>query len=320
MTGSDPLRILLSRYRKRKQLSIRGFAPGIEYSSFRRGFTRTPNTGHISQHNHDEYRTLSNADEYDPGRAFYQQGGPHYHPHDRRQDFEVAPARPIRFPASREWSSLRVPPVNTGLADTTTDDIDIHALFDTSRDAARSIAEARAHFETMEAYGNSIMVGDAVDEFIKAMQIEEALATINYFFPTGMDASFNVESHANLNDAPFGAEAEQRPMSELSPEMIERYLAVNAVGPDDLPSSLAALGNDALEMAQNQFGDVSHQFGETQPDPSLEQFVEDEMQQLDPYAQMDPFGMTNYGPMPLAMMPGMPMDPFGPIPPGLGPM
>ena len=53
----------------------------------------------------------------------------------------------------------------------------------------------------------------------------------------------------------------------------------------------------------------------------LEDLVEREMQEMDPYEMMDPYhAMRPYGPMPDPRMMGMPMNPFGPMPPGFGPM
>ena len=68
MHGFDPLQALFSRYRKRKKISLRGRASGVEYSGFRRGSTEPPVTGHAIQVNRTEYSALRHADAYDPGR------------------------------------------------------------------------------------------------------------------------------------------------------------------------------------------------------------------------------------------------------------
>ena len=307
--GADPLRSLFFKYRRKKNLSLRGFAPGIEYSFFRRGVTRTPNTGHVSQHNHDEYGSSFRADEYDPGRTSYRQDGPQYHHRDGRHDIEVAPTPPIRFPVPRGLSASHRPLVDSDIAHETSGGIDIQALFDPNPDAVRSIAEICKHFEAMKDYAESVMAGETAQAMMEARQIEEALATINRFFPAGMDAGFSEPSQPGRYDAPLGAEAEQSPMAEFIAGPLEQDSAANTVGPDDVPSDLAALANDVQEIAQNEFAAAAHQFDEVQSKMSLEQLVEYEMQQVDPFATMGAYGMM-----------GMPMDSFGPMPPGLGPM
>ena len=50
---------IIFRYRKRKQISLDGHTPGLEYSRMRRGHTPPSSTSHASQVNCDEYEALA---------------------------------------------------------------------------------------------------------------------------------------------------------------------------------------------------------------------------------------------------------------------
>jgi hypothetical protein len=91
-------------------------------------------------------------------------------------------------------------------------------------------------------------------------------------------------------------------------------------GPDDTvdATALPAPGMDPMSASPSPTISAPDQL---QDGIALEDIVEDEMQEMDPYGIMDPYhAIGPYEPTPDPRMMGMPMNPFGPMPPGLGPI
>ena len=109
---------------------------------------------------------------------------------------------------------------------------------------------------------------------------------------------------------------------EPQPTAIDHDTGLDAcfAGPDDFASadSLPDPGMDPMSATLDLTGPTPDQL---QYDTPLEDIVAHEMQEMDPNAMMAPYhAIGPYGPMPDPRMMGMPMNPFGPMPPGLGPM
>jgi hypothetical protein len=97
MSASDPLGSSFFRYRKRKQVSVDGHTPGLEYQGRHRGNSQAPPTGHSAQHNRGgDYLGGQDSTEYDPGRLFYSSVGPHYHGPPSWEGLPIEPTPPLR--------------------------------------------------------------------------------------------------------------------------------------------------------------------------------------------------------------------------------
>lgn len=328
------------RLRKRKQISVDGHTPGLEYQRGRRDYTRVPATGHLAQVNLDEYRALSHSDEYDPGHAFYRENALTYRRPGVEQNLDFAPTPPIRFSPRSGSSQLEDPPIDHDLAgwmirrfvNDASDrrenlsaalEVDYNELSDPDHRLKLKISELH-NLATMQAYAQSVFIGEFVDEFTQLRRINEALDTINYFFGGPEAIDLPDSSFANADNAVFLDDRAQSVAdgSETlagEPAVVRDSAAVGsiAVGPN-----LHLLAQPAIDEIETHMDSVFEHFDRVHDNTALERIVENEMARMDAHGMMDPLQIANpYAmPPPGLIGPGMPMDPFNPMPPGPGPI
>jgi len=309
MAEHNPLSSLFFRYRRRKHSSVDGFTQGLEYSHAPRRSTAPSNTGHAAQINRDEYDALNAAKQYQPGRPFYLVQGPEYERPAPWHEATFDRTPPLRF----ESRPRPVSPVNPeidheldagllrGFENEATDAghcgatpvpraTGIEHLFDPDRTVRLTIGEIHRHMAAQRAYAESVMAGDFID----------ALADGYVAGPSAEDvfSSALTEAAAKLEEA---AEA----MNAL--ELDSAEFGDSAPHPD-----VDELGASEPAFAEP-IGPTDGLFAEAREAESLDDLVEQEWQQLDPFAMHDPMQMMDeYGQFPPGP-PGMPMDPFGPM-------
>lgn len=318
------------RYRKRKQISVYGHTPGLEYRGQRHRYTSAPASGHVAQVNNAEYRALRHEEEYDPGSPLYDVPGPRYRPTDPMQNEQMPATPPLEFSALPGSS----PPVEPEI--------------DLGRPRRLPAAELLARFRAIEEYVHSVQSVNAVQQVFEETALRDAIGTL--------DRIFSGEDRPSLAELPLGAvrQAAEEAISTInylvggSPATEEGpILGIDAV----VAENLDALHGGALEAAHGlhevddaaschsslQFGAAPEvdAFGAStgmtldllahdpfQQQSQLEDVVASGFAELAaphsmyPDEMMDPYGMwpTPFGP------PGMHMGPIGPMPPGLGPM
>lgn len=172
-------------------------------------------------------------------------------------------------------------------------EVDIGALFDSAHVPKMKIAEIHDHMAIMREYAESVFAGDMIDA-----------VTENYF----------VEPSANQ----LWSEAVTQAAGALQ-EMAELMQGDDLSIPDAV-FSYDQCGSVAQPTPDDWVDQIDPVTAWSQPDPiqqphSLENILDNTMQQMDPFATIDHYGM----PLDLTT-PGMQMDPFASMPPGLGPM
>ncbi len=296
--------------RSRRVLRTDGTVRGIRYAYRIPGATQPHATGHKAQFvPMTGYAATDQPADYDPADRAYILAGPRYEPPDQ---WHSAPplARPLAQARSMFPPSELGPPeplIDHELAswlnrwfinEAAFHEVDIEALFDPSHVPKMKLAEIDAHVCMMRSYSDSVAAGDMIDA-----------VTENYF----------IEPSANQlwSEAVTQAAEGLQEMAALMPTM--------DVQAADLSQPDAALGGDpggsvVQPTPDDLVGHVDPATAWSQPDPvqqphSLENIIDETMRQMDPYATIDSYGMP-----PGLAVPGMQMGPFGPMPPGLGPM
>jgi len=185
------------------------------------------------------------------------------------------------------------------------DSVDVQQLFDPHHVPRMKIGEILGHLKTMREYSESVAAGQMVDA-----------VTENYFTEPSPN---HVWSEA-VSQVAEGLEVIAAIMNEFggASEMpIPEDLNAQALAPDDLP------GPDPFmpETMPMEADPTAEPLGPG-PEATLERIVAAGAQPIEPNVVPDPFEFLDpYGvPMPGATPPGMPMSPFGAMPPGFGPM
>ena len=334
---SKPAMPGMFRFRRRKQISIDGHTPGLEYQRGRRGYSPMPVTGHVTQVNRDEYDALEHAESYDPERRFYLTEDSGYRRASPWHDAPFSQTPPLRFPTSTVDSDQIGPEIDSDLAGWlirrfVNDAADRRSNLQTPHDrtidnCAQSDANDTLRIKiadlhriaAMQAYEQSVFMSDVVDSFSRHRQIKDALDTINYFFGGPEDVSQPDYSSLTADDMRLLNETIQTiaeemgaiPGESLDPNDLA-VLSGFAVGPD--LHSLTESARDEIDSQMDSLLGVTR----AQSFNALEQIVEDEMARMQAHGMMDPFSVANPYAMPPGFAgPGMPMDPFDPMPPGL---
>jgi len=274
MSAKDPLHDLFFRYRKRKQSSIDGHTPGLEYPTRHHGSTHVPTTGHAAQHNHGgDYLDGQDGAEYDPGRGFYSSSSPNYYPPAPWHDMHVPPTPELKTPPGAMFPD---PPQDDPLAD-------VHALFDPDHHGALEITDIWRRVLARAAYQNSIDVEKLMATVADTLGLSPpSQSLIEQFRESGAPSVEDEESFQEESDFQCPIE----PSLSGQPDPLDMQIG-------DMFSASAG-----VEIAADQM--------------SLEDIVEQQWQQMDPFAMNDPMQMmAPYDPFPPGP-PGMPMDPFGP--------
>jgi hypothetical protein len=166
----------------------------------------------------------------------------------------------------------------------------------------------------MEGYGSVSSEQDALApefaEVVDPLQVEEADPGPFEWIAGGAASLDEFPAPDALSSQDFSAPA---PDYDLS-------LEADYAGPEDTFDA-TALPDTGMDPMSASLGQAMPAPDELQDDLTLEDIVDDEMQKMDPYGTMDPYDPIGpYGSMPDPRMMDMPMNPFGPMPPGIGPM
>jgi len=190
MAEHNPLNALFFRYRKRKQLSVDGRTPGLEYQARHRGLTQAPSTGHVAQANHDrDYLGGQDGVEYDPGRSFYPSAGPAYRAAAPWHNMQVEPTPSLRMPLPHFEEGLEHLPEN-GLSPKD----EIEAAIDMIKNQAVGsipLPEQTMSLSPLEAaFGvegdQNFVSEEEADMVVAAQEIEQAMEeAMTHFEPMG---------------------------------------------------------------------------------------------------------------------------------------
>lgn len=309
MSSSVPFANLFFRHRRRKQISAEGYAQGLEYQARHSGPTQAPSTGYAAQLNRDEYEALNQAEQYHAGRRFYSVNGPSYRTPPSWHEAAFAETPPILHtppPGHRPtvepeidhetaaWLLRRFVNEAPGARRSDTpviqDGTDIHGFFHPNRTVRMTIGEIHRHMAAQRAYADSVMAGDIVDAVVGG-------------YAAGPSAEGAFASA--LSDAAASLEQAAAVMNEFDPIAAEFGDSIPEPAAGEIGSLEQALAGDL--DAPNETFEEQQQLG------SLDDLVEQEWQRLEPFAIQDPMELDPYDQFP----PGMPMDPFGGMGPGM---
>jgi len=305
----DPMKALSLRYHKRKQISVDGYTPGLEYPYATRRPTESPNTGYAQQYQRlDDYLGGQDGVAYDPGKAFYSSNRPHHRNGEPswNSTFSETPPWRMPLPSAPEPHGIHPPcPLD-----------DLLAQIEERRQA--DLLENPNHLEPhpilFGVRGRDIgacsdfplpqdpVVIDAPDVGRSAIDIKALFDPAHRSKPPPQDILANALAEAEYEHSVA--------MGALLDQFHGAYLTG---GGDD---HLVAMIDELEELDNSEVADMGQMVDQDDPldasrslpdafnGSSLEQIVEDEWRQMKQDAMMDP-----YAPFP---PPGM-MEPFGPI-------
>lgn len=310
MNSSNPLGNLFFRYRKRKQISVDGHTPGLDYQARHHGSTHAPATGHAAQHSRGgDYLGGQDSAEYDSGRSFYSPNSPHYHGPAPWHDIHGPPTPELRTPPGTRFPEL---PQGDPLAD-------VHPPFDPDHQSALEITDIWRRLLSQAAYHDSADSGRLVEVVAERLGVPPlSQALVEQFMESAAPC---IGDHLGLLDDAQVPELLPPPASPVRVPDQEVVLldCTEAFGvTEPFPAPSSPEDAEMLRAPQTEIEQAIDDVITQDPigtEPTLEDLVEEEWHQLDPFGVPDRTRMTDhYDPFRLGP-PGMPMDPFGPMGP-----
>jgi hypothetical protein len=280
MSASDPLGSSFFRYRKRKQISVDGHTPGLEYQKRHRGDAHAPPTGHSLQNNRGgDYLGGQDSTEYDPGRSFYSSVGPHYHGPPSWDGLPIEPTPP-----------LRVAPGTLPPDEPAEDHLAwFRAMIDPAHRSPPTIGDIWRRVLAQAEYNRSVAIGNILAEARGGYSTAPPPGCLD---TPGPDAAYSEMGEISF----YSGEVE---------DLAEPLLGDATLSTEEAPGPrLDDLVESAFESG-------------TFSQPALEDLINEAWQQLDQAMMNDPMQMPDpYDQFPPGP-PGMPTDPLGPMGPGM---